>query len=89
MPKPFTLDINAIPLGEMMDVELASGRNFGDLVRSRTGLLMIGLYLRALRQRAPGTPPPSWDEIASLTPSAALRYASPDSQDSDLTTSDS
>ena len=83
MPNQFKLDINAIPLGEMMDVELASGRNFADLVRSRTGLLMIGLYLRALRQREPGMPLPSWEEIAELTPSAALRYASPESADSD------
>lgn len=83
MPSRFTLDLDSITMGEMMDVELASGRNFGDLVRSRTGLTMIGLYLRASRQRAPGTPPPSWDEIASLTPSAALRYALPDSQGSD------
>lgn len=79
----FKLDLNAIPLGEMMDVELASGRDFGELVRSRTGLLMVSLYLRALRQREPGTPLPTWDEIASLTPSAALRYVSPDSPDSD------
>lgn len=93
MPDQYRLDLNTITLGEMMDIELASGRNFGDLVRSRTGLLMIALYLQAsqrhalaMRQVQPGEPlpvAPTWREIAALAPSAALRFASPESPDSD------
>lgn len=88
MPK-LTLDLDRITMGQMMDVELASGRPFLALVRSRTGQVMVALYLQALRQREPGTPPPSWDEIANLTPSEASQYASRGRQDSDSKTSDS
>ena len=99
MPDRFTLDLDRITVGEMMDVEIASGRAFMDLVRSRTGLLMVSLYLRALQQHAhaisqlqPGEarpPAPSWRDMEGLTPSAVLRYVSPESVDSDSKTSDS
>lgn len=82
-PQRVTLDLERITLGEMMDVELASGRSFMDLVRSRTGQVMVVLYLRALQQRVPGQPPPSWSELAKLTPSEAMQSVLPESADSD------
>ena len=74
--EPF--DVDTITLGEMLAVERASGEEFMDLVRSRTGLLMVVLFLRAFRQQ--GTAPP-WSEIADQRLSARLSSASPTSPD--------
>lgn len=83
MPDRVELDLDKLTLGQMMDIELASGRRFMDLARSQVGTTMIALYLRALRQRAPDSPLPAWAEIEALTMSAALRFASPGQPDSD------
>lgn len=83
-----TLDIDRMTLGEMMDVELASGKAFTALLQSKTGRVMIALYLRASQQRAPGTPAPTWQQLAAMTQSEALQYVSPESADSDLKMSD-
>lgn len=88
MPERLTLDLERITLGEMMDVELASGVPFLRLVRSKTGLTMTALYLRALQRHAPGTPLPSWDELRKLTPLEASRFVSQGSPDSPSTPSD-
>lgn len=56
-------DLESITIGEMLEVEIASHLEFGDLVRSRTGTMMIVLFLRHLRAHGQ---PLEWSQIASL-----------------------
>jgi hypothetical protein len=78
VPKPETFDIESITLGEMLLVERAAGEDFLALAQSRTGQMMIVLFLRAYRQQ--GTAP-EWTAIASQRPSALLSFGSPSQPD--------
>lgn len=87
------IDLNTFTVGEMMDIELASGRSFLALARSKTGQVMIAAYRLALQQHAdaiaslsegePRPKPPNWKAMERMTPSALLQYVSPGSVDSD------
>ena len=57
-----TFDIESITLDEAIEVELASGRDFRDLIKSRTGQRMIAVYLLAWRKHEQDTsqPQPEW-----------------------------
>lgn len=56
-------DLESITLAEMVEVEIASGKDFMVLLRSRTGRLMIARFLLALRQHENDTasPAPEWN----------------------------
>lgn len=93
MPSPITLDLETLTLGQMMDIELASGRKFTELVQSPVGLTMVAMYLQALQKHADDIsqldkgetrpPAPTWKAMERLTPSAALRFVSREQADSD------
>lgn len=78
-------DLDSVTLDEMIEVEVASERPFLVLVRSRTGLLTVVLFLKAYRERASEQGWDSrkrWSELVStrLSESYRLRSASqPDS----------
>jgi hypothetical protein len=60
---PQTFDLESITLGEMVEVELASGHDFMVLLKSRTGRMMVARYLLASRQheRDTSSPVPVWE----------------------------
>lgn len=59
---PEVFNLETITLDEVIEVEIASGRDFGQLMRSRTGRTMTVLYLLALRlhERDTSQPVPVW-----------------------------
>jgi hypothetical protein len=63
-----TFDLESITLGEMVEVELASGHDFTDLLKSRTGRMMVVRFLLALRQheRDISSPAPVWEKDRPL-----------------------
>lgn len=57
------LDVDTLTLGELMDVEIASGRSVDVLLRGRASRRMLGLYFHLWRTY--GSEPP-WHALASL-----------------------
>ena len=60
-----TLDLATVTLGEMAALEMASGRDFGALLKGQVSRRLIALYLREWRSSGVE---PSWSSIASLRP---------------------
>ena len=76
-----TFDIESITLDEVIELEIVSGRDFGDLMKSRTGRTRTVLYLLALRQHARDTsqPAPEWQgSYPMLRVSESSSDSSPD-----------
>lgn len=67
-----TLHLSTITLGEMAECEIASGHDFGTLLRGKISRRLTAAYIAELR-RDPGSPGSpnyvprrSWQELASL-----------------------
>ena len=56
------LDITTITLGEAAEAEIASGKSLQQLVKSRTGLLILALFIQELRSSGVA---PNWSELAN------------------------
>jgi hypothetical protein len=83
-----TFDLESITLGEMVEVELASGLDFMVLLKSRTGRMMVARYLLASRQheRDTSSPAPVWEADRRLFGGSSSTLAS--QQDGDPPKSD-
>lgn len=57
-----TLDITTLTLGEAAEAEIASGKTLQQLVKSRTALLILALFIQELRSSDSA---PSWSELAN------------------------
>lgn len=57
------LDIGSVTLGEMVQIEIESGRSFDQLLRGSASRRLLGLWLHEHRS---SEPPRSWDELSSL-----------------------
>ena len=80
---PQTFDLESITLGEMVEVEIVSGRDFMDLLKSRTGRMMVARYLLALRlhERDISNPSPEWEaDRRLLAGSSSTSPSSPDGE---------
>lgn len=67
MVERIEVDPNTLTLGEVLAVERASGKQFGELILTRTGQLAAVVYVSRLRQsEKERTPLPDWQEILSL-----------------------
>ena len=62
MAELVTFDITTVTLGEAAEAEMASGKSLQQLIKSRTALLILALFIQELRSSGAA---PSWSEIAS------------------------
>lgn len=61
------LDLRTLTLGELAEVEMASGKTAAELWRSRLARRMMAVYivqLRAHRRSPSSVPPPSWSDLS-------------------------
>jgi hypothetical protein len=56
-------DIETLTLGEGLAVERASGLDIQSLIRTRSGLLLLAVFVQRLRSSGQ---PPSWSELTAL-----------------------
>lgn len=76
MDATVTLDITTLTLGEAAEAEMASGKTLQQLVKSRTALLILALFIQEYRNSGLV---PSWSELASrkvLDVSSSTRLSS-------------
>lgn len=78
------LDLETITLGEMASAEMASGRDFSQLLKGKVTRLLLAVYLHDLRHSAE---PRSWRDLSSLHLSDVKSSDSPSSQDNPSPTS--
>jgi hypothetical protein len=57
-------DVESVTLGELMQVEEASGTDIQQLLQSRTGTMMLAVFILHLREHGQ---PMNWDELANST----------------------
>lgn len=63
MAETVTIDITTLTLGEAAEAEMASGKTLQQLVKSRTALLILALFIQELRSSGVA---PNWSELANL-----------------------
>lgn len=73
-----TFDIEDVTLGELWEVEKASGEDVQTLLRTAMGRRMLGLFLSEYRDSGK---PPSWSDIASRRIVGGRSSASPSASD--------
>lgn len=72
-----TIDLDRVTLGEMAEVELASGHDFVTLIRAgRATRRLVGLFLHEYRSSGVA---PSWRELSDRRPLAPGSSTSPSS----------
>ena len=58
-----TFDLSTLTLGEAAEIELASGKSIQELLRSRTAIYLMAVFVQRLRSSGST---PNWSELSSL-----------------------
>ena len=58
-----TFDLSTLTLGEAAEIELASGKSVQELLRSKTAVYLMALFVQRLRNSGSA---PNWSELSNL-----------------------